>query len=69
MTKEEFKKLWEANNEGSGITFEDIANAAVRWGVCRTPRIRPMEQIRYLVLKSANTVDAEDFNPASIERE
>lgn len=32
-TKEEFKKLWEADDEGSGITYDDIADCAKAWGL------------------------------------
>lgn len=63
MTKEEFKKLWEANDQGSGITNDDIADRAVEWGISSRPKTRPIDLIRYQVLKAANTVDAEDFKP------
>lgn len=29
MTKEEFKVRWESNENGGGITFNDIANCAI----------------------------------------
>lgn len=63
MTKEEFKKLWEANENGSGITFDDIADCAVAWGISPRPRTRPIDHIRYMVLKAANVCDAEEYNP------
>ena len=63
MTKEEFKKRWESDDSGGGITFDDIADAAKSWGVCSCPRIRPIDTIRYKVLLAANTNDAEDFKP------
>ena len=63
MTKEEFKKLWEANDTGSGITFDDMATMAIAWGISSRPKTQSMDVIRYKVLKSANTIDAEDFNP------
>ena len=63
MTKQEFKKLWEANESGSGITFDDMADCAVSWGVCNTPRIRPIHVVRYIVLKAAETSDCEDYKP------
>ena len=31
-TKEEFKKLWEADDEGSGITYDDIAKPSHKKG-------------------------------------
>ena len=61
MTKEEFKKRWESNELGGGITFDDIAECAVAWGVCRKPKVRPIDEVRYLVLRAANTNDAEHY--------
>lgn len=63
MTKEEFKNLWESGDDGGGITFDDIAKCAKDWGLFKYPRICPLNIVRYRVLKSANTVDAEKFNP------
>ena len=63
MTKEEFKKRWESDENGGGITFGDIANCAIEWGISRRPKTRPIDKIRYLVLKAANTVDCEEFKP------
>lgn len=63
MTKEEFKKLWEANDVGSGITFDDIAECAKAWGISSNPRTRPMDEITYQVLKAAGVNDAEKYNP------
>ncbi len=63
MTKDKFKSLWESNDSGGGITFDDIAECAIDWGISRTPRILPIYKVRYLVLKAANTTDAEEFNP------
>lgn len=64
-TKEEFKKLWEANEYGSGITFNDIIECAVAWGISRDPRTRPLNEITYKVLKAAQVNDAEEYNPTS----
>ena len=63
MTKDEFKKRWESNDNGGGITFNDIAECAVAWGVCSKPKVRPMDEVRYLVLKAAGTNDYEEFAP------
>ena len=67
MTKDEFKHRWESDDEGGGITFEDIAECAKSWGVASTPRTRPMQTITYLVLKAADVEDAEDHNPETWE--
>ena len=62
-TKEDFKRLWEANDYGSGITYDDIADCAKAWGISESPRIRPIDDITYRVLKAAQTNDAEEYNP------
>ena len=63
MTKNEFKKRWESDEDGGGICFNDIADCAVAWGICSTPRTKQIGRVRYLVLKAAGTDDAEEFNP------
>ena len=62
-TKEDFKRLWEANEHGSGITYDDIAECAQAWGISSHPRTRPIDEITYKVLKAAQTNDAEEYNP------
>ena len=62
-TKEKFKELWEANSCGSGITYGDIAECAIAWGISSHPRTRPIDEITYRVLKAAQTNDAEENNP------
>lgn len=62
-SKEKFKELWEANSCGSGITYDDIADCAVAWGISECPRIRPIDDITYRVLKAADVKDAEEYNP------
>uniref|UniRef100_A0A6H1ZS86 Uncharacterized protein n=1 Tax=viral metagenome TaxID=1070528 RepID=A0A6H1ZS86_9ZZZZ len=61
MTKEEFKKRWESNASGDNITYDDIADCAIKWGITSMPREMPIFLIRYRVLKAANTVDAEEY--------
>lgn len=62
MEKHEFKSRWESDESGGGITFDDIANCAIKWGIARNPRIMQIDRVRYLVLKAAGTNDAEEFN-------
>lgn len=64
MTRNQFKKRWESNDEGGGITYDDIANCAIRWGVCGSPRTKPMGEVAYRVLVAAKVKDAEDFKPS-----
>lgn len=66
MTKEEFKKRWESDENGGGLTFDDIANCAVSWGLSQFPKTRPIDSIRYTVLKSAGVNDAEDYKPEDV---
>ena len=61
MTKEEFKKRWESDDDGGGITFDDIAACYTAWGLGNTPRTKPFDTVRYVVLKAAETVDANDY--------
>ena len=63
FTREKFKELWEANSAGSGITFDDIADCAVAWGISYNPRLGPINEITYKVLKAAQVNDAEEYNP------
>lgn len=63
-TKEKFKELWEANEWGSSITYDDIADCAVAWGISEGPRILPIDgDLAYRVLKAAQVNDAEEYNP------
>lgn len=63
MTKEEFKTKWESDDNGGGITMDDIAACAREWGISQRPKTQPIDLIRYRVLVAAGTVDAEDFAP------
>lgn len=61
MTPEEFKKRWESNDDGGGITIDDIAECAKAWGIASIPRTQPIEKILYRVLKHAKTEDAKYY--------
>lgn len=63
MTKHEFKKRWESNNNGGGITFNDVATCYTAWGLGSAPRTQPIDHVRFAVLKAAGTVDADDYAP------
>ena len=63
MAKQEFKKRWESDDAGGGISFEDVANCAKAWGIASYPRTMRLELIRYLVLKAAGVKDAEEYAP------
>ena len=61
-TKKDFKKEWE-NNPECNITFDDCADCAQAWGILTRPRCCKMELVRYEVLRAANCIDAEEYNP------
>ena len=52
-TKEEFKKLWDSNDQGGGITYDDIADCAKAWGLFSTPKIHQINKVRDKVVKEA----------------
>jgi hypothetical protein len=57
MTQKEFKKRWESDPEGGGITFDDIATCAREWGLCSSPKAKPMDDVVEMVLKAADVKD------------
>lgn len=63
MTKKQFKKRWESNDDGGGISFDDIAACAVAWGLYARPKTCSIDAVRYAVLKAAGTKDCEDYKP------
>ena len=63
MTKAEFKARWESDDSGGGITYDDIADCAVAWGLFSRPRTSRIDLVRYRVLVAAGTNDAEEFAP------
>ena len=60
MNKEEFKRRWELNDDGDGITWDDIAKCAKNWGLSTNPKTMQMEHIRKIVLKAAGVEDESD---------
>ena len=52
-TKEKFKELWDLNDEGGGITLDDIADCAKDWGIAKRPKIMPIIQVQSAVLAAA----------------
>ena len=63
MTKNEFKLRWESDDNGGGVTFNDIADCAEKWHLFSHPKTCQIDLVRYKVLKAANTIDAEEYNP------
>ena len=61
MTKEEFKRKWELDE---GITFNDVADCAVKWNITATPRIHNINDILYLLLLEEEEKDETDYKPS-----
>ena len=57
MTKEEFRKRWDSDETGGGITFDDIAKCAVEWGLFRSPRTCDINKVAKAVVKAAGCKD------------
>lgn len=57
MTKEEFAKRWDSDEEGGGITYDDIAECAISWGVSARPRTQNMKKIVERVVKASGAKD------------
>ena len=57
MTKKQFKKRWESDENGGGITFDDIAECAKSWGLYANPRCQNMIIVMNAVLKAAGCND------------
>lgn len=57
MTKEQFKKRWESNDSGGGITFDDVADCAKDWGICENPMTGDMVSVLAKVLEACGIKD------------
>lgn len=59
-TKERFKELWEADENGSGITHEDVADCAESWGLFSNPKCYPLFDVLDAVLAAAGVEDSDN---------
>lgn len=53
-TKEEFKKLWDSNDNGGGLTFDDVADCAKEWGLYVTPLTSDIYDVLEAVCEAAD---------------
>lgn len=53
MTKEEFRRRWNKDDNGDGITNDDCADCYVCWGLGAHPRTRPIAEVVDAVCKAA----------------
>lgn len=71
-TKEEFKRLWEADIDGTavdGITNEDCADCAKAWGLYRNPKCVRLDEVVYSVCKEAGVKEDDMPNNPFVEEE
>ena len=61
FTKKEFKRLWESNDSGGGITVDDVADCAKAWNLFDRPKTCAMSHVLYAVLVAANVKDLENY--------
>lgn len=57
MTPKQFKARWESDDNGGGITFNEVADCAKRWGLHAKPFTQPMGRVLADVLEAANVAD------------
>lgn len=57
MTKEEFKQKWESNENGGGITNQDIARLYTEWKLGTSPYTKTITYVIWRVCEEANTND------------
>ena len=60
MTREEFKKLWE--DPKSVVTFDQVAEVAVEWGLYKRPKLFPVNDILNAVLEEAGVSDYDEID-------
>ena len=60
MTKEEFKELWE--DPKSVVTFDQVAEVAVEWGLYKRPKLFPIDDILNAVLEAAGISEYDEID-------
>lgn len=53
LTKEQFRTLWDGDETGGGITYDDIADCAKAWGLFSSPKTQPIHKVKDAVVKAA----------------
>lgn len=56
MTKAEFRRRWDTP-DGGGITFDDIAQCAVEWGLYAKPKTMNIFKVVAAVVEAAGCKD------------
>ena len=53
MTKAEFAERWDSDDDGGGITMDEVADCAVAWGLYSSPKIHPINDVLNAVVKES----------------
>lgn len=69
MTKEEFKRRWEKDEKGDGITNEDVARCYIEWGLGKLPYTKTINYVIWRVCESANTNDKDEWKQRALRGE
>jgi hypothetical protein len=52
-TKAKFREMWDSDDNGGGITWDDVADCAKAWGLYSAPMIHPMHEVLMAVCEAA----------------
>lgn len=63
LTKTKFKTRWESGPSGGGITFDEVADCAIAWGISSRPKTQAMGLVLYKVLLAAGVKGAKKYKP------
>lgn len=56
MTRAEFAERWDSDDEGGGITMNEVADCAQAWGLYSTPRTHPMSTVLEAVVQASGAI-------------
>jgi len=57
MTKEDFAERWDSDDDGGGITFDDIAKCAEDWGLYERPKTHNINEVLKKVVEASGASD------------
>lgn len=57
MSREEFAQRWDSDEEGGGITYDDIAECAVAWGITSSPKAQSVDDVARRVVEASGAAD------------
>jgi len=65
LTKAEFARRWDSDDEGGGITFNDIADCAVAWGITSRPYTQRIDTVASQVVAASGALDPYDADEST----